>query len=136
MPSYQQILTRLIDYIPLHPEHCQIISIDGLIVAGLIFANGVWKFPIEKWYEEDRLPALSTAALSLGERIAHEIHDELYTSSLIHNEKGIIYQLVLDDELVIYIVWSNGLTIPKLYQKWDELQNFFVRLKQALKESE
>lgn len=97
------------------------------------YIEGKWQYPKEQ--EESRIPAMSAATLSLGERISLEIHNQPFRSALIKSGKGIVYQSVLNDHFVIFIIWTNKLNISQLYESWDDLQYAIKLLRGAVGES-
>jgi len=72
-------------------EASAIVSVDGLVIASALPAGA----------EEDRVSAMSAAMLSLGERIASELHRGMLEQLYVKGDKGYVILMSIGDEAVL-----------------------------------
>lgn len=72
-------------------EASAVVSVDGLIVASALPAD----------VEEDRVSAMSAAMLSLGERIASELHRGTLDQVFVRGEEGYVLLMSVGEEAVL-----------------------------------
>jgi predicted regulator of Ras-like GTPase activity (Roadblock/LC7/MglB family) len=72
-------------------EASAIVSVDGLIIASALPAD----------VEEDRVSAMSAAMLSLGERIASELHRGTLDQVFVRGEEGYVLLMSVGEEAVL-----------------------------------
>ena len=72
-------------------EASAIVSVDGLIIASALPAD----------VEEDRVSAMSAAMLSLGERIASELHRGVLDQVFVRGEDGYVLLMSVGEEAVL-----------------------------------
>jgi len=72
-------------------EASAIVSVDGLIIASALPAD----------VEEDRVSAMSAAMLSLGERIASELHRGTLDQVFVRGEDGYVLLMSVGEEAVL-----------------------------------
>ncbi len=72
-------------------EASAVVSVDGLIIASALPAD----------VEEDRVSAMSAAMLSLGERIATELHRGTLDQVFVRGEDGYVLLMSVGDEAVL-----------------------------------
>lgn len=132
-PKLQKLLIDLFDDLPYQPSACAIITQDGLSIASVKkFLGKIWDTETDR--EEDTLSAMGAAILSLGERLSLELHNGEYISYMSCSEQGLIYNTVLDEDYVFSVKWSNGVTLPQLYQEWDALEEVIETLSKSIKD--
>lgn len=72
-------------------EASAVVSVDGLIIASALPAD----------VEEDRVSAMSAAMLSLGERIASELHRGTLDQVFVRGEEGYVLLMSVGEEAVL-----------------------------------
>ena len=72
-------------------EASAVVSVDGLIIASALPAD----------VEEDRVSAMSAAMLSLGERIASELHRGTLDQVFVRGEEGYVLLMSVGQEAVL-----------------------------------
>jgi len=72
-------------------EASAVVSVDGLIIASALPAD----------VEEDRVSAMSAAMLSLGERIASELHRGTLDQVFVRGEDGYVLLMSVGEEAVL-----------------------------------
>jgi hypothetical protein len=72
-------------------EASAVVSVDGLIIASSLPAE----------VEEDRVSAMSAAMLSLGERIAKELHRGSLEQVFVRGEEGYVLLIAVGNEAVL-----------------------------------
>ena len=72
-------------------EASAVVSVDGLIIASALPAD----------VEEDRVSAMSAAMLSLGERIASELHRGVLDQVFVRGEEGYVLLMSVGEEAVL-----------------------------------
>ncbi len=72
-------------------EASAVVSVDGLIIASALPAD----------VEEDRVSAMSAAMLSLGERIATELHRGTLDQVFVRGEDGYVLLMSVGEEAVL-----------------------------------
>lgn len=72
-------------------EASAVVSVDGLIIASALPAD----------VEEDRVSAMSAAMLSLGERIAGELHRGTLDQVFVRGEDGYVLLMSVGEEAVL-----------------------------------
>ncbi len=72
-------------------EASAVVSVDGLIIASALPAD----------VEEDRVSAMSAAMLSLGERIANELHRGTLDQVFVRGEEGYVLLMSVGEEAVL-----------------------------------
>ncbi len=72
-------------------EASAVVSVDGLIIASALPAD----------VEEDRVSAMSAAMLSLGERIANELHRGTLDQVFVRGEDGYVLLMSVGEEAVL-----------------------------------
>ena len=89
----QKLVDRLRDLQASSPdvEGSAIVSVDGLSIASALHQE----------IEEDRVSAMSAAMLSLGERIASELHRGTLDQVFVRGEEGYVLLMSVGEEAVL-----------------------------------
>jgi predicted regulator of Ras-like GTPase activity (Roadblock/LC7/MglB family) len=92
----ERLIQRLRDLRSSSPdiEASAVVSADGLIVASDLPAG----------VEEDRVSAMSAAMLSLGDRIATELHRGMLDQVYIHGANGYVVLMAAGEEAVLTVL--------------------------------
>ncbi len=96
----QMIVDRLRDMQASTPdiEGAAVVSVDGLVIASSLPAD----------LEEDRVSAMSAAMLSLGERIASELHRGTLDQVYIRGDRGYIILAAVGQDAVLTVLSRPG----------------------------